>query len=208
MLEDYLEKKRKAFPRFYFLSNDELLEILSQTRNPHAVQPHLRKCFDNIQRIKFTEGKESREIVAMISAEPEIEPEIVEFSNSVMAAGIVETWLSNIEDMMRVSLYDQTKLCYFNYPSENVKEREEWFKHYPSQAILVVDMIKWTEWSTEAILKFADGDDKALTVAYEMIIVVINHMVQMVRGDLSVAVRETIKSLMVLDVHNRDVSEQ
>lgn len=138
-LEDYLETKRAAFPRFYFLSNDELLEILSQTRNAHAVQPHLRKCFDNIMKIEFTPEKNSKEIIGMWSAEQEYVP----FSESVFAEGNVEFWLMNIEKMMVKTLYDITKRALLEYP-ENGIERNDWLFAYPAQPVLTIDQVKWT----------------------------------------------------------------
>lgn len=73
-LEDYLSMKRMAFPRFYFLSNDELLEILAQTKNVRAVQPHLSKCFDGIKCLDFGSDPNSINILAMMSAEGERVP--------------------------------------------------------------------------------------------------------------------------------------
>lgn len=67
----------------------DVIRIRSQTRNPHAVQPHLRKCFDAISKLEFGtklvlpegaaegEGVEletvlTTDIVAMMSPEQEV----------------------------------------------------------------------------------------------------------------------------------------
>ena len=87
-LELYLETKRNAFPRFYFISNEDLLEILGQSKNPPAVQPHFKKLFDNIRSLKLqkTQSGNKTEALSMFSAEGEEVP----FTNSLVLEGPVE----------------------------------------------------------------------------------------------------------------------
>ena len=204
-MEDYLEVKRSAFPRFYFLSNDELLEILSQTRNPHAVQGHLRKCFDNINRIEFTDVEESREIVAMISAEPETMPEYVKFSASVFSEGPVEHWLMRIQEMMIQSLYDISKQALKEYPDEDPFNRENWLFSCNAQSILLIDQVKWTEGVTSAILNESRDKSKGTKYFEDFMKEIINEEVSIVRKELNILQRTLMGALIVLDVHARDV---
>lgn len=78
--------------RFYFLSNDELLEILAETKDPLRVQPFLKKIFEGIHLIEFTPHLF---IVAMLSEEGER----VEFDmivNPKAAKGAVEKWFTQV----------------------------------------------------------------------------------------------------------------
>eukprot|EP00659_Diplonema_papillatum_P018826 gene18826-29059_t len=128
-LNEYLEQKRDRFPRFYFIGDDDLLEILGQSQNPVVIQNHLKKLFSGISRVEFDDSKQK--IRSIVSSDGEIVPLV----NEVTVSAEVESWLSLLDQEMRNTLVDMLWGC--------VKENDL-FK-FPSQLLCLSELIHWTQ---------------------------------------------------------------
>ncbi|EAY19693.1 Dynein heavy chain family protein [Trichomonas vaginalis G3] len=191
-LNDYLESKRVAFPRFYFLSNDELLSILSQTKDPTAVQRHLRRCFENIGSLTFEKDLKMTEMNSC-------ENEKVPFVRGIYPEGNVENWLLEVEADMRETLRDIMKKAVEQYPKV---PRTEWVLNWPSQVVLAGAMIYWTKHVEEAIKRHAV---KELLDALNVQMIELTKLVRVTTDFLNL---RTLSCLIVLDVHAHDVVEK
>ncbi|CAH0564658.1 unnamed protein product [Brassicogethes aeneus] len=190
-LNEYLEKKRLFFPRFFFLSNDELLEILSETKDAQRVQPHLKKCFEGIYLLDFSDDQ----VLGMISAEKEIVP----FSTKIFPAeakGMVEKWLVQVEEVMIESMKDVTSASIKSYTKS---DRAEWIVSWPGQIVQCVNCIFWTKDVTESISSMRlEEQEKKCSEQIEV-------SVKMVQGKLEPGNQVTVEALIVIDVHGRDI---
>ena len=124
--------KRKYFPRFFFLSDDELLELLAQTKEPRSVQKHINKCFEAVQSLVFDEN----EVIGLISIEGE-KIDLVRRVNVVEGdkRGNVERWLLEIESSMKATI---KSLLNDSIKDEITKPRSQWIMEWPGQMILAV----------------------------------------------------------------------
>lgn len=191
-LNDYLETKRAGFARFYFLSNDELLEILSQTKDPRAVQPHLRKCFEAIAKLKF---EDDLAMVEMISGEGEH----VAFESKLYPKGNVEDWLTQVERMMqrsvRLAMENAIKAYYQS-------ARADWVKEHAAMCVINGSQYFWTLELEEKITTM--GTD-GVREYYKQSLAQIDDLINLVRGELTKQQRMGIGALIVIEVHARDV---
>ncbi|XP_053218034.1 dynein axonemal heavy chain 2 isoform X2 [Podarcis raffonei] len=205
-LDMYLETKRHVFPRFYFLSNDDLLEILGQSRNPEAVQPHLKKCFDNIKCLKMQKiGNTNRsEALGMFS----LDGEYIDFTHSVMLEGPVEEWLCDVERAMRWTLREVLRNCRLAL-KKMLTKRDKWVKEWPGQMVITASQIQWTADVSKCLATCKDrGDKKYLKAMKKKQVSMLNKYSEAIRGNLTKIMRLKIVALVTVEVHARDVIER
>lgn len=196
-LNAYLETKRLAYPRFFFISTADLLDILSNATDPIYVGKHLSKLYDSLAKIRYRD--ESKQAYAMDSKE---NGEQVAFLEEFSCEGQVEMWLNRTTDAMRVTLHDKFKSSYRAYEK---KPRHEWIFDWPAQPALCVTQMIWARSTDSAFVELEAGFENALRNYQKIQVQMLNALIDLLMGQLSKGDRQKIMTVCTIDVHSRDV---
>lgn len=156
-LTNYLDTKRNAFPRFFFVSDDELLSILG-SGDPQGIQEHIIKMFDNIASLRIEgNGQSTRLEQHLVTAMLSSEGEVMEFREAQPATGNVEHWMTLVEAEMKRSNRLITKEAVFYYRFKI--SRVDWLFRYHGMVVLAANQIWWT-WEVEDVFRRIDHGNK------------------------------------------------
>ncbi|CAL8367474.1 unnamed protein product [Boreogadus saida] len=204
-LAEYLETKRLTFPRFYFVSATDLLEIVSKGTQPKQVTKHLLKLFDNIADLRFKDserggGGSDGEAVAMGMYSRE--GEYVAFSEPCVCEGQAECWLSALESTMCSTVRKEIQEAVAAYED---KPRDQWLFDYPAQVGLTGSQVWWATDVGIAFERVEEGFETALKDYNKKQITQLNSLIHMLLGELTPGDRQKIMTICTIDVHARDV---
>ncbi|KAG2392323.1 hypothetical protein C9374_012575 [Naegleria lovaniensis] len=210
-LDGYLELKRQEFPRFYFLSDDDLLQILGQSKDPNAMQRHLSNLFEGIKYLKIEKSSDSRQFGFFAKSFMSKEGEQIEFNHPVPLEGNVEKWLSQVESSMKATIKRGILKCFSalkNYSQES--SRESWIKEWPGQLTHVASQLFWTK----KIYNVLSKQKEPAKILKEMKVRIRAEWLEYLNSysslskDMKGLDRMKIISLITLEIHSRDVIDR
>jgi len=208
-IEKKLEERRRQFPRFYFLSNDDLLDVLAKTRQPELIMPHMLKMFDGIKALTLLPP--SNDITTLLS----MEGEKVELSNKTIKAGKgkVEEWLKDLEREMFVTLQKASRTAVEDLENHEGNrlggDRDPWIFCHPVQLVLIVSAIFWTKSCEHALT--SGGEEKAVENMGRERKANEDRLTELARltgAKLNKVRRAVLSTLITLDVHGRDLVDE
>jgi dynein heavy chain 1 len=204
-LSEYLEKQRQGFPRFYFVGDEDLLEIIGNGKNVSKVQRHLSKMFAGISAVTLLEDGST--ITHMESPEGEV----VRLNTPIKVheEKSIQSWLLRLESMMRESLATLLVNCLegmstWRTGGDKVEPKAffAWVDQFPAQIVNIATMIDYSETVEEELSK-GKGPTEILARVLKTLEVLAD---QILDPMLNPATRKKYEQLITEMVHQRDVS--
>ncbi|XP_039566951.1 dynein heavy chain 5, axonemal-like [Passer montanus] len=197
-LTGYLEKKRLIFPRFFFVSDPALLEILGQASDSHTIQAHLLSLFDNVNRVGFHE-KNYDQILLFESQEGE-QVNIIE---PVLAQGNVEFWLGQLLNGIRKTIHTIIRQASMAINDSEFK-MYDFQAMFPAQIGLLGIQIIWTR-DAEKALNSTKTDKKVMHTTNQKFLELLNYLIDMATHNLTRMERTKYETLITIHVHQKDI---
>uniref|UniRef100_A0A8C3UM51 Dynein axonemal heavy chain 5 n=1 Tax=Catharus ustulatus TaxID=91951 RepID=A0A8C3UM51_CATUS len=197
-LTGYLEKKRLIFPRFFFVSDPALLEILGQASDSHTIQTHLLSLFDNVNRVGFHE-KNYDQILLFESQEGER----VNIIEPVLAQGNVEFWLGQLLNGIRKTIHTIIRQASMAINDSEFK-MYDFQAMFPAQIGLLGIQIIWTR-DAEKALNSTKTDKKVMHTTNQKFLEILNDLIDMTTHNLTRMERTKYETLITIHVHQKDI---
>jgi dynein heavy chain len=204
-LAEYLEVKKKKFPRFYFVSPADLVDILSKGRNPPLIQEHFSKFTDNTAKIDWVPHEETGAPTSVARGMFSGEGEHVPYSEEFRCEGQVEEWLTGL---MRHSQREIKQALYESVNAFMEVPRIEWLFKYCAQLSLTTSQIWWTLEVYSAFERLETGNDNALKDYLQVAIQGLATLTQLVATKLTWGDRMKMITMITIEVHARDIVQR
>jgi dynein heavy chain 1 len=223
-LGDYLEKQRQQFARFYFVGDEDLLELIGSSKDPAKVQKHFSKMFAGISALVIEEvdkGGDTQVLVSGMVSHAALET--VPFNNpiNVTENPKINVWLTMLEVEMRNALANAAEKSLAGLramadkasdPSEGFASQKDdflqWLSDFPSQCGLLMCQVQWTE-ATEKALEACEegkGDTTQLKKVGEGIEATLSCLAGQVLVEKSLLQRKKAEAMITELVHQRTVT--
>jgi len=135
-----MEEKKKCFPRFYFTSSSDLLDILSNGNMPQKIMRFMSKIFQAIENLELKDSGDQRPIA--VGMHTNVGIEYIEFTSPLKLIGKVENYMQQVIDSMKSSLRDIAGASLKRLASLG---KEKWLTMDPAQTTLLINMLTWTK---------------------------------------------------------------
>ncbi|EEH55878.1 flagellar outer dynein arm heavy chain gamma [Micromonas pusilla CCMP1545] len=208
-LTAFLDTKRAEFPRFYFVSDPTLLEILSLGSDPQSVTPHFQSgLFDSLTEVTFDKVDKTK-MLEMFSQQGECVKFIENVDGileprPVIAQGNIEVWLQSLVDGMQRSIRGVIKMA---NSAVHEQDLETFIFGHPAQISLLGIQFLWTS-DMQGALSIAKKDKTAMQKAFKKQDGLLKEMIVITtRSNLGKNERKNLETVITVHVHQRDTSE-
>lgn len=202
-LGEYLERERSSFPRFYFIGDEDLLEIIGNSKDMVRTLKHLKKMFAGLSSVIL--DKDVTMIKGMVAAEGEEIP----FPAPIVLANYprVNDWLTQLEKSMRSTLAQMLGTSLFNlsklFDTPNTPTAEsllQWIETTPAQLSILASQVLWTRKVSKAFEAESSPADELDRIEW-----CLGVLADAVLNDLLSLQRRKCEHLITELVHQRDV---